>query len=114
MAKNKVISNWDLVPIVLDVPYVSMLLGICPETARRYVEQGKIRGTKVGKGWVVLKADLMEFLGAKEEKSQEVTRYINGTLVTLPDEWRRVFSEAVADFFITQLGVVPVMEGGKK
>lgn len=69
MAKNKHPTNWSEVPVILDIPYVSVLLGVNPETVRRTLFRGDLKGTKVGREWRINKADVMEFVGAKEVTS---------------------------------------------
>ena len=47
-----------------DVPYVSILLGLHPNTVKKYIRQGRLKVmNNVGKGWIVNKSDLQMFLG---------------------------------------------------
>ena len=57
-------TSWKDVPIVVDVPYVSILLGLHPNTVKIYIRQGRLKAMNyVGKGWIVNKSDLQMFLG---------------------------------------------------
>lgn len=65
MPKSRTPTNWDEVPLVVDIPYVSLLLDADPETIRRYLSSGKLKGFKIGKSWKILKEDVIGFVGAK-------------------------------------------------
>jgi excisionase family DNA binding protein len=69
MKKQEPVVGWDQVPIVIDLPYVAVVLGANPEVIRRYLASGKLKGFKVGREWRINKSDLMEFVGAKEERT---------------------------------------------
>lgn len=57
-------TSWKDVPIVVDVPYVSILLGLHPNTVKKYIRQGRLKAmNNVGKGWIVNKSDLQMFRG---------------------------------------------------
>lgn len=67
MKKKEPVVGWEQVPIVVDLPYVAVVLGANPEVVRRYLASGVIKGFKVGREWRILKTELMAFVGAKEE-----------------------------------------------
>lgn len=56
--QTKFITNWNEVPLVVDLAYVSRLLGISNKYARQLVVSGKIAGFKVGKYWRIKKETL--------------------------------------------------------
>lgn len=66
MTKKEPVVGWEQVPIVVDLPYVAVVLGAHPEVIRRYLVAGKLRGFKVGREWRILKTDLMAFVGEGE------------------------------------------------
>lgn len=66
MDKKKTIYNWEEVPVVINLPFVAIILKANPEVVRRYLASGKLKGFKVGKEWRVNKSDLMEFVGVEE------------------------------------------------
>jgi len=68
MRKTKFFTNWDEVPIVVDIPYISLLLGVHPETIRRQLASGKLKGFKVGTDWRINKDDLGEYIGINNKK----------------------------------------------
>jgi excisionase family DNA binding protein len=67
MDKKKTVYNWDQVPVVINLPFVAVILKANPEVVRRYLASGKLKGFKVGKEWRINKSDLMDFVGVKEE-----------------------------------------------
>ncbi len=66
MDKKKTVYNWEEVPVVINLPFVAIILKANPEVVRRYLASGKLKGFKVGKEWRVNKSDLMEFVGVEE------------------------------------------------
>jgi len=62
---KKDVFNWAEVPVVINLPYVAVILKANPEVVRRYLATGKLKGFKVGKEWRVNKSDLMAFVGEK-------------------------------------------------
>ena len=62
---KKDVFNWAEVPVVINLPYVAVILKANPEVVRRYLATGKLKGFKVGKEWRVNKSDLMVFVGEK-------------------------------------------------
>ena len=69
---------------MFDTPYtidkVASMLDQEPSTIKTWIREGKIRGTAIGKGWVVLESDLQEFLQQrrrdtpKEQRTQKAVR----------------------------------------
>ncbi len=66
MAKNKYVTDWSQVPVVVDVPYVSVLLGIHPYTVKKYLRNGIIKGFKVGAEWRICKEAIATFMGMEK------------------------------------------------
>ena len=42
MPKRKYVTDWSQVPVVVDVAYVSVLLGLHPRTVEIYLKKGKL------------------------------------------------------------------------
>lgn len=61
-SKNKYVTNWDDVPVVIDLPYVAHLLGCSRENARRMCQRGDIKAFKVGDMWRVRKEAVFEYM----------------------------------------------------
>ena len=68
MKKTAPIVGWEQVPVIIDLPYVAVILGANPEVIRRYLASGKIRGFKVGREWRITKDELMKFVSGKEQE----------------------------------------------
>ena len=66
MDKKTTFYNWNQVPVVINLPFVAVILKANPEVVRRYLASGKLKGFKVGKEWRINKSDLMDFVGVKE------------------------------------------------
>lgn len=66
MPKNKYVTDWSQVPVVVDVPYVSVMLGIHPNTVKKYLRTGIIKGFKVGAEWRICKEEIAAFMGKEE------------------------------------------------
>lgn len=68
MAKKKHATAWDEVPVVLDVPYVSVLLGLHPNTVTRLLRTGELKGFKFGNQWRISKESVMKLLNVETEE----------------------------------------------
>ncbi len=66
MAKTKYVTDWSQVPVVVDVPYVSVMLGIHPNTVKKYLRTGAIKGFKVGAEWRIRKDAIAAFMGMEQ------------------------------------------------
>jgi excisionase family DNA binding protein len=64
--KSKYPTSWDDVPLVVDIPYIAVMLGLSNERIRQLLANGTIKGFKIDKIWRVNKADLKVFLGVTD------------------------------------------------
>lgn len=69
MSKKQLITNWDNVPVMVDLAYASRILGVNKEYLRKLSAAGKFpafrpTGTKI---WRVYKEDLQKFGESKEK-----------------------------------------------
>lgn len=46
--KNNTISNWDALPVVLDIHTAALIFGVSEVTIRRWVVKKILVGTKIG------------------------------------------------------------------
>lgn len=65
--KKKYVYCWDEVPVVIDVIYASVILGLTAVQVRIMLRRGDLKGVKIGRDWRILKSDIMSFVGAEEE-----------------------------------------------
>lgn len=63
MNRIRLITNWEEVPVLVDVPYLVRILGCSEVTVRRLLTSGEIPARKVGANWRIRKEALMEYLG---------------------------------------------------
>ena len=68
MNKRPPVVGWEQVPVVVDLPYVAIILGVNPELIRRLIASGELKGFKVGREWRIAKSDLMRFVGEEEKE----------------------------------------------
>lgn len=54
------------------VDEISNLLDMHPKTVQRYIREGKIKATKLGKAWRVLEEDFQKFMGNSPPTSQSL------------------------------------------
>lgn len=69
MPKRKYVTDWSQVPVVVDVAYVSVLLGLHPRTVEIYLKKGKLKGKKAGRVWRIPKESLEEYVGRNNHDS---------------------------------------------
>lgn len=62
--KQRPITTWEQVPVVMDTAYVAMLLGLTLNEVRLMASKGELPATKPGKrAWRFEKTSLMKALG---------------------------------------------------
>src|SRR3712207_6762818 len=54
----------------LTIKDITQRLKLHPNTVARYVQEGKLRGVKVGKGYRVRESDLLAFIGEQKDDGQ--------------------------------------------
>ncbi|WP_035317111.1 helix-turn-helix domain-containing protein [Clostridium sp. MSTE9] len=62
MVRTKYVYRWEDVPVIIDLPYVAVLLGVSVECLKKWAQRGKIPAFKVGKLWRISKYDLLAFI----------------------------------------------------
>jgi len=67
MRQSKVTTNWDDVPVVMDLPYAARILALTPETLIKRAKAGKFPAYKEGKVWRVRKESLTAHLEKLEQ-----------------------------------------------
>lgn len=72
MPKQKIITNWDDVPLYMDLPYLSMLFGFSVECLKKKAQTGTLPASKMFGEWRVSKDDARDYYEsqkiAKEKK----------------------------------------------
>ena len=49
MQKTKFVCDWSKVPLVIDVPYACVILGVTYDTLLRRIKKGELKSFRVGK-----------------------------------------------------------------
>lgn len=62
MSRRQIITSWDELPLIMDLPMVSMLLGEHPETLKTKSRKGEFPAFKEGKLWRVEKNALQRHI----------------------------------------------------
>lgn len=65
----------------LDLNGVAALLLAEPETVAQYARTGELPGTRVGKGWIFLRDDVLGFLRQRIDRDTEIRRLAHADAV---------------------------------
>lgn len=65
MPREKLITDWDQVPELFDIPYAMRLYGINQVTMYSLCKSGELPAFKVGKLWRFRKSDVMADLDSR-------------------------------------------------
>ena len=57
-------DNW------LTIKEITSRLKLHPNTVARYIQEGKLKGVKVGKGYRIRESDLIEFIGEQKDNGK--------------------------------------------
>ena len=61
--KGEFVTNWEEVPVIIDIPYAAWLLGCSMENVRKMCQFGKLKAFKLGdKMWRIRKEAIIEFM----------------------------------------------------
>lgn len=71
MTRTKYVYRWDDVPVIVDLPYAAILLGVSIECLKKWAQSGKIPAFKIGKLWRINKSDLMDFINQQIRKPEQ-------------------------------------------
>ena len=71
MAKTVIVTNWDELPIIMDLPLAARVLGVVPETLKKYAIAGVFPAFKPdNKSWRVTKDALKKYIKEKEQSNE--------------------------------------------
>lgn len=63
---NRIISNWERVPVIFDLDYASVLVGSTRCNLKYLAHQKRFPAFKVGRLWRVKKEDLLAWIEAQK------------------------------------------------
>jgi excisionase family DNA binding protein len=55
-------TAWERVPVVMDLSYAAVLLGVSLDRLRKLAQRGEFPAFKVGKLWRVNKTDMLSYI----------------------------------------------------
>ena len=55
-------TAWERVPVVFDLSYAAVLLGVSLDRIRKLAQRGEFPAFKVGKLWRVNKTDMLDYI----------------------------------------------------
>ena len=67
MKRTLMLTRWDDLPILLDLPLAARVLGVTGETLKRQAQSGTFPAIKCGKCWRISKRSLREYVGDEKE-----------------------------------------------
>ena len=71
MQKTKFVCDWSKVPLVIDVPYACVILGVTYDTLLRRIKKGELKSFRVGKAVRITKSELRRYMGEPEESVEQ-------------------------------------------
>jgi hypothetical protein len=66
----KIVTDWQDVPLVLDLPLAARIVGQSPENLKKRAQRGDFPAYKEGNQWRVAKSSLMKHVGSAGTSSQ--------------------------------------------
>ena len=63
--RNRTITNWDELPLFLSVDLVATMLDVNRETVKRWLQNGTLKGFKIGKNWYIARDQFKLFTEAR-------------------------------------------------
>ena len=69
LKKNRIITNWDEVPVIFDIPYAAVILGVTSEYLQQLARKDEFPAFKVGREWRIEKEDFRKYLENLKGKS---------------------------------------------
>lgn len=63
MRRNTLITSWNEVPVLFDVPFACRLCGLNPNAVRALCASGKLPARKIGGNWRIEKGEFLKWMG---------------------------------------------------
>lgn len=68
--KSQTISNWDKLPVVLDIHIVALIFDVTEVTIKRWIYKGALKGTKTGNKWIFDKEYIKALISGNTESHE--------------------------------------------
>lgn len=66
--KTAIITNWDSVPLIFDIPIMARLMGRSYENVKKMCQRGQFPAFKVGQEWRFEKGAVQNWVQTEQEK----------------------------------------------
>jgi len=63
--KHQTISNWDKLPVILDLQTVALIFNVTETTIKSWIYKGHLKGSKIGHKWVFDKEYIKSLTNSK-------------------------------------------------
>lgn len=50
--KYRTVSNWDKLPVILDLRTVALIFNVTETTVKSWIYKGQLTGSKIGHKWI--------------------------------------------------------------
>lgn len=64
MARERPATDWDEVPVVMDIPYVARLIGFNVDVLTRKCQKGEFPAHKIFGHWRIKKEEMINFINS--------------------------------------------------
>ena len=68
--KTKTISNWDKLPVALDLETVALIFNVTQTTVKNWLYNGTIQGRKIGRKWIFDKQYIKSLLNGERSDTE--------------------------------------------
>jgi len=68
--KTKTISNWDKLPVALDIETVALIFNVTQTTVKNWLYNGTIQGRKIGRKWIFDKQYIKSLLNGERSDTE--------------------------------------------
>lgn len=62
MANVKQVYNWERLPVSMDVHTTALVMGVTDETIKNWLRAGRLKGSKIGRKWIIDRDYLREIV----------------------------------------------------
>lgn len=68
--KTKTISNWEKLPVALDIETVALIFDVTQATVKNWLYSGTIQGRKIGRKWIFDKQYIKSLLNSERSNAE--------------------------------------------
>ena len=68
--KTKIISNWDKLPVALDIETVALIFDVTQTTVKNWLYSGIIQGRKLGRKWIFDKQYIKSLINGERSDTE--------------------------------------------